>query len=127
MSDITTKKSYENLLKLAATTFANVLEAMVITNPDGKVLEINDAFTRITGYSREEIKGLPISILKSGIQAPYFYTQMFKALAEHGYWQGELWNKRKDGSLYFEKLVITALRNTSGEVSSYLGLFLAKL
>lgn len=126
MTDITDRKQIENILKLASSTFVNAIEAMVITNSTGVVLEINDAFTRITGYSRGEVKGKNINILKSGLQSVEFYQNMFSTLATKGYWHGELWNKRKDGRLYLEDLAITALRDTSGEISSYVGLFFSK-
>lgn len=126
LTNITERKKLEDVLKLSASIFSNASESMVITDPKGVVIDINDSFSRVTGYSREEVIGNKLNILKSGLQTTEFYTEMFDTLLKQGNWHGELWNKRKDGRLYLEDLSITALRDLQGNISNYIGLFFSK-
>ncbi len=112
----------EQDLRLAATAF-ETHEAIVITDQRGIIQRINKAFTRITGYTSEEVIGKTPRILKSGRQTREFYQQMWQALHREGYWQGEIWNRRKNGEIYPEWETITAVKDESGKVTHYVATF----
>ncbi|WP_126445074.1 diguanylate cyclase domain-containing protein [Sulfuricystis multivorans] len=111
-------------LKLAAAVFDNATEGMVITDPGGTILDVNAAFTSVTGYGREEACGQNIRLLKSGRHEPGFYAEMWRALRESGRWRGEIWNRRKDGTAYPELLSIAAVRDAAGRTTHYIGNFI---
>ncbi|OWY38793.1 diguanylate cyclase [Xenophilus sp. AP218F] len=115
-------QSRHNLL-LADKVFESTLEGIVITDSQGVIQSVNPAFSRITGYSREESLGQRTSMLKSGRQPPEFYQQMWRGLKEDGRWQGEVINRRKGGLLYTEHLSITAIRDASGQCLHYVAVF----
>lgn len=121
--DITERKQLDQRLQLAASVFAHTHEGILITDIHGKILEVNDAFVRLSGYSRDEAIGQYPSMLKSGRQDPDFYNRMWQSLRQTGYWHGEIWNKRKDGALYAETLTISATRDKHGETVGYVALF----
>ncbi len=110
-------------LKLAASVFTHAREGIIITDPRGTILDVNEMFTRITGYSREESIGGNPRMLQSGRQSPEFYRDMWRALLESGQWSGEMWNRAKDGRIYAEMLTITAVYDRAGQVQHYVGLF----
>ena len=110
-------------LKIAATAF-NVQEGIVITDPDGKILKVNPSFTRLTGYQTEEVIGKTPAVLSSGLQGPDFYETMWHQLKKQGRWQGEIWNRRKNGETYAEYLTISAVYNERGKVTHYIGAFI---
>ncbi|UTH74717.1 EAL domain-containing protein [Chromobacterium sp. IIBBL 290-4] len=110
-------------LLLADKVFESTMEGIVITDPNGVIQSINPAFSRITGYSREEALGQTPAMLKSGKQPPEFYQQMWRSLARDGRWQGEVVNRRKGGLLYTEHLSITAIRDGAGECLHYVAVF----
>ncbi len=120
--NITERIQATEKLKLAASVFTHAREGIVITDPRGAILDVNEMFTRITGYSREEAIGRNPRMLKSGRQSEEFYRDMWRALLESGHWSGELWNKAKDGRLYLETLTISAVRDRTGQVQHYVGL-----
>ena len=109
-------------LRIAATAFESQ-DAMTITNADRIILKVNQAFTRITGYREEEVLGQTPAILQSGRQDGSFYASMWAELSAHGYWQGEIWNRRKNGEIYPERLSISAVKDDSGKVTHYVGAF----
>jgi diguanylate cyclase (GGDEF)-like protein/PAS domain S-box-containing protein len=121
--DITDHKRDQERLERAAGVFTFAREGILITDVRGNILEVNDAFTRITGYSRDEVIGENSRILKSGRQTAEFYAEMWRVLGQDGHWSGEVWNRRKDGSLYAELLTISAVRETTGQVRNYVSLF----
>jgi diguanylate cyclase (GGDEF)-like protein/PAS domain S-box-containing protein len=121
--DITEQKRNEGRLQLAASVFTHAREGIIITDADARIVEVNDAFTRITGCSRAEALGQNPRILKSGRQAPEFYTAMWQALTEQGHWSGEVWNRRRNGEVYAELLTISAVRDAAGTTQNYVGLF----
>lgn len=123
MHDITERKQAEERLKQAASVFEHAHEGIVITDTDATVLEVNDTFCRITGYSRDEILGENPRILASGRHDKAFYTAMWRSLLDDGHWRGEIWNRRNDGEVYPENLTISAVRNEDGSTSHYIGLF----
>ena len=123
MHDVTERKQAEDKLRLAASVFQHSREGIVITNLEGTVLNVNDAFTRITGYSRAEAVGQNPRILQSGRQNTDFYVAMWRDLLASGYWSGEIWNKRKSGEIYPELITISAVNDAQGSVHQYVALF----
>ncbi|MDR3752675.1 MAG: PAS domain S-box protein [Terracidiphilus sp.] len=121
--DITERKMAEERLRLAATVFTGAREGIVITDPSGTILEVNDAFTRITGFTRDEALGTNPRMLQSGLQRKEFYANMWSALARDGHWSGEIWNRNKYGDIYAEMLTIDAIHDANGQVKQYVGLF----
>lgn len=120
--DITARKRDEARLRLLAGVFTHAQEGILITDASGSIVDTNDAFTRINGYSRAEAMGKNPRFLQSGQQPPEFYTHMFRELAATGQWHGEIWNRRKNGEVYPENMSISAVRNTAGEVQNYVAL-----
>ena len=109
-------------LHLSAVAF-ETQEAILITDAKERVVKVNEAFTRITGYREHEMIGKTPRILKSDKHDNTFYESMWKGLLEHGYWQGELWNKRKNGEIYAESITITAIRDAKGKTTHYIANF----
>jgi diguanylate cyclase (GGDEF)-like protein/PAS domain S-box-containing protein len=101
--------------------FENVEEGIVITDAAGRVVAVNPAFERITEYAGAELQGQNLRVLNSGKQAPEFYKAMWDSLSQHGYWSGEIWNRRKSGEVFLQWESIIAVRNLSGEISHYVG------
>ncbi len=110
-------------LRLYATVFTNAAEGMAITDAASRIIAINPAFTRITGYAPGDIVGQRPSKLNSGRQDREFYREMWQTLASRGQWQGEIWNQRHDGTAFPEWLSITAVRDTKGVTTHYIGIF----
>ncbi|SBS35111.1 Cyclic di-GMP phosphodiesterase Gmr [Marinomonas aquimarina] len=123
ISDITDRHLNEEQLELWASVFANAREGIAITNPSGDILDVNSAFSRITGYSRYEIIGQNPRVLNSGRQSKEFYQEMWRQIVSVGFWEGEIWNKRKDESIYAQNLTVVAVKDAEGRVSHYISLF----
>ena len=123
LTDITEHIKSEVKLKLAASVFSHAHEGIMITDMNGTILEVNDTFTNITGYSREEAIGQNPRILKSDHHSPDFYLTMFNALNKYGYWSSEIWNQRKNGEIYPEMLSISSVRDTNGKLMHYVAMF----
>ncbi len=121
--DVSQRKEVEAKLQLAASVFEYAREGITITDAHGTIVDVNQAFTRITGYSREEVLGKNPRLLSSGRQESGFYRAMWSALTEKGYWGGEIWNRRKDGEVYAQLLTISAVRNADGQTQRYVALF----
>jgi len=122
-SDITERKRAEASLRIAATAFESQ-EGMTVTDAAGNILQVNQAFTKISGYSAAEVLGKNPRLLHSGRQEPAFYTEMWDRIKRTDSWQGAIWNRRKDGEAYYGWLSITAVRSTAGqEVTHYVGTF----
>ena len=109
--------------RLAAIVFTHAREGIMITHADGTILDVNDAFTRITGYERDEVLGQNPRILSSGRQGKEFYATMWRHLMENGHCIGEVWNRRKNGEVYAEMQTISAVRDAQGKTSHYVALF----
>jgi len=120
---ITELKAAEKKLQLAASVFTHAREGIMITTADGEIIEVNDAFTRITGYARAEALGKTPRLLSSGRQEKAFYDNLWHDLNEKGHWYGEIWNQRKDGGAYAAMQTISAVRDTQGKVAQYVALF----
>jgi|GEM_PF-453299 len=123
VQDITEQKRAELRLRQAATVFENTSEGVMITGPDQRIVAVNQAFTRITGYGEEEVKGCEPKILRSGRHDDDYYREMWSAINSTGRWQGEIWNRRKDGVDYPEWLNISVVRDDAGAIINYIGVF----
>lgn len=121
--DISERKLAEEKLKLSGRVFHQAHEGILITSPDGRIVDVNPAFCNITGYSPAEVINQNPSILKSGKHSEAFYRDIWKNVIENGYWQGEIWNRRKNGELFAELLTISTLSDEQGKTLHYLGLF----
>ncbi|TRZ55681.1 MAG: EAL domain-containing protein [Rhodocyclaceae bacterium] len=121
--DITDRKQAEARLQLAANVFTHAQEGITITDAAGNIVDVNDTFTRITGYSREEAIGMNPRILKSNRQDPEFYAAMWTELTSKGHWSGEIWNRRKNGEVFAEMLSISAVSDADGKPQHYVALF----
>jgi len=109
--------------RLASTVFTHAREGIMVTGPDGTIVDVNQAFSRITGYGRDEVLGRNPHLLSSGRQSREFYAAMWQDLREQGYWEGEVWNRRKDGMVYAQLQTISAVRNAAGVARQYVALF----
>ena len=121
--DVTYRKLAEEKLQLAANVFGHAREGILITDARGTIIDVNDAFTRITGYGRQEALGQNPRMLSSGRQDATFYATLWRALKDQGHWSGEIWNRRKSGEVYAELLTISAVRDAQGQVQQYVALF----
>ena len=110
-------------LRLAGLVFEAASEAILITDHDNRIVTANDAFSRITGYALPEIIGQSPALFKSGRQNADFYATMWAQLNAQGKWQGEVWDRRKDGTDFPARLSITRALNPQGEVSHYIAVF----
>jgi len=117
------KQSVSLVSRLMGNVFANASEGVLITDPDGVILNVNRAFSEVTGYSAEEVRGKTPSILHSGRQGEKFYHTMWESLQRNGQWQGEIWNRRKSGEVYPEWLSISSVRDDNGALSHYVAIF----
>jgi diguanylate cyclase (GGDEF)-like protein/PAS domain S-box-containing protein len=110
-------------LQLAANVFASAREGITITDAEGTIIDVNDAFCRITGYQRGEVIGKNPRILNSGLQSKEFYEALWQELIEQGHWGGEVWNRRKNGEVYAELQTISSVRDAQGRTQQYVALF----
>ena len=119
--DITERKRAEEKLRQSAMVFESTRDGVVITDPDSRIVAVNRAYREITGYGEEEVLGRKPSILRSGRHDRAFYQAMWASVLETGYWQGEIWNRRKNGEIYPEWITISAVRDDKGELTHYVG------
>ncbi len=117
------KNNLLDRLSLHATVMENATNGIMITDRDNRIVSINNAFTELTGYTEEEVLGRDPSILSSERHGEAFFADMWFALEERGHWEGELWNRHKNGELYPEWVSITAVVDHNGELSNYIGIF----
>jgi diguanylate cyclase (GGDEF)-like protein/PAS domain S-box-containing protein len=121
--NITERKQVEIKLELAAKVFNHAREGIMITDAAATIIEVNDTYTQITGYNREEAIGQTPSMLQSGRHTPEFYAAMWEALLNEGYWCGEIWNRHKSGNVYAEMITISAVKDSNGKIQNYVGMF----
>ncbi len=121
--DITERRKTEQKLRLLSSVIEESSEAVVITDRDEHIIYVNPAFTRITGYAPAKVIGQTPRILGSDRQDKALFETMWAALLSEGVWQGEIWNRRRDGSVYPAYITINAVRDADGEVSSYVAIF----
>ncbi len=122
IADHTERKHAEEELRIAAIAFESQ-EGMVVTDVNGVILRVNQAFTRLTGYSAAEVVGKTPELLRSGRHDRIFYEQMYNVLQEKHYWQGEMWNLRKNGKVYADWLTVSAVTAPDGQITHYVGTF----
>ncbi len=123
VQDVTAQRESDESLRLAATVFDSSLNGILITSPEGAILRVNQAFSEITGYSAEEALGRTPRLLKSEQHDAAFYQTMWEALDRTGSWQGEIWDRHRDGHVIPMWQSITAVLDAQGEVSHYIGIF----
>lgn len=123
MTDLTAHKTAEEALELAASVYQNSSEGILVTDENNLIIAVNPAFEQLTGYTFDEVRGKNPKIFQSGRQDPAFYKGMWQALSTKGYWSGELWDRRKDGSLHAKDLTINTIRNGDGAICRYVALF----
>lgn len=118
--DITERKQTEAELRIAAVSFDS-LEGMMVTDAHSKILRVNQAFSAITGFAAEEVIGKTPRLLRSDRHGPAFYRAIWDSVRQTGGWQGEIWNRRKNGKVYPEWLTISAVKGDDGVVTHYVG------
>ena len=121
--DITQRKQAQANLQLSANVFTWAREGILITDADTRIIQVNVAFTRITGYAEDDVIGRSPSVLKSGRQDQAFYARMWQSIKTVGHWEGEIWNRRKSGEVYAELLSISAVHDAHNKIQNYVGLF----
>ncbi|NVJ93635.1 MAG: EAL domain-containing protein [Methylocystaceae bacterium] len=121
--DITERRLAERRLRLSSKVFDSTAEAIMITDEKGLIIDVNTAFTDITGYNREDVIGQNPRMMKSGRHSQAFYEDMWQELQERGIWRGEIWDRRKNGEEFPKMLSISAARNESGRLVNYVAVF----
>ncbi|MCP1144318.1 EAL domain-containing protein [Lysinibacillus endophyticus] len=111
--------SYQVFTKI----FENVYEGIMVTDAEKNIIIVNPAFEIVTGYKFKEVVGKNPTLLQSGVHDRSFYLNMWKSLADHDIWQGEIWNRRKTGEIYPEWLTILKIKDENGNVTNYCGIF----
>ncbi|MBK1691050.1 EAL domain-containing protein [Ectothiorhodospira mobilis] len=117
------RRANEERLRLADQVFQAADEGIMVTDTDGHIVAVNPAFTHITGYGEDEVKGRRPTFLQSGRQDAPFYQNLWSTLLGTGHWRGEIWNRRKNGEVYPEWLTISAVPGESGQIEHYVGVF----
>lgn len=121
--NVTNRKAIEDQLVVASTVFENSVEGVIITDPNGIILYVNQAFSEITGYEQPEVIGRNPKFLKSGRHGHDFYRDMWASLMSTGKWKGELWNRRKNGAIYPEYSTVSAVYNNKNEINNFVAVF----
>ncbi|MCS7461524.1 MFS transporter [Paenibacillus doosanensis] len=114
---------YQEKLGLSSKIIENTVEGIMVTDTNGNIRSVNGAFTQLTGYESDEVIGKTPSLLKSGKQDRHFYNAMWDSIRALGFWQGEIWNRKKNGDIYLEWLTISAVKNDAGDIVYYAGMF----
>ncbi len=122
-SDISKMKRSEEQLRLSRILFENSNEGLVVTDADNRILSVNRAYSRLTGYSAEEVIGRRPNVTKSDAHPPEFYREMWRSLLENGHWSGEIFDRRKGGKVFPKWLTIGVVRDEAGEISNYVASF----
>jgi len=123
MRDIREKRQIEEKLRLSAQVFESSKDAIIISDQDNKIISVNNAFTDITGYESKEVIGKNPKFLQSGRHDKEYYQQLWSDLNLKGYWQGEIWNRRKDGEIYPEWISISIVFNEAGDITHFIAIF----
>ncbi|NOR79318.1 MAG: EAL domain-containing protein, partial [Methyloprofundus sp.] len=113
----------DRILSLAATVFDHSPDGIVLSDADNKILQINDAFTQLTGYTTEDVIGKDPKMLSSGDQSKEFYQAMWQKIHAQGKWSGEIYNRRKNGEVYPERLTIIAIKNEQNQLTHHIAIF----
>lgn len=120
--DITERKQAEEQLHLAASVFTHAREGILITDSAGEILDVNEAFTEITGYRRDDVLGRNPRLLASGRHDRAFFAALWQSLSERGHWSGEVWNQRRNGEVFATLQTISAVRDAEGQTRQYVAL-----
>ncbi|WP_395015540.1 EAL domain-containing protein [Dongia sp.] len=123
MNDISERRRAEERQRQAAAVFSHTQEGVVVTDAAGTILNVNPAVCAITGYDEAELRGSNMRLMQSGRHDAAFYKDLWHKVSTAGFWQGEIWNRRKGGEVYPELLTISTVRNDAGEVINYVGTF----
>jgi len=123
IQDISEQKAIEDKLSLAGTVYKNTSEGIMVTDQNNRIIDVNQAFTEITGYSKKESIGKNPSMLHSGVHPRAFYKAMWEHINAEGKWSGEIWNRNKNGDIFPELINISVIQDDKGQVQYYLGLF----
>jgi len=123
MKELVKRKKIEAQLNLASAVYQNTAQAIMVVNPDNLIVDINPAFTELTGYLIEDVRNEKPSILKSDRTDATFYAEMWKSILTTGKWQGEIWNTKKNSEEYVERLLIDTVFNSQNEVLYRIGMF----
>jgi diguanylate cyclase (GGDEF)-like protein/PAS domain S-box-containing protein len=121
--DITERRRADEGRRQAAAVFSNTQEGVVITDPKGTIVAVNPAVCAMTGYAEAELRGANMRILQSGRHDAAFYRGLWDSVRAAGFWQGEIWNRRKNGEIYPELLTISTVRDDQGDIVNYVGTF----
>ena len=121
--DIRRRKEAEQGLRLGSSVIRQASQGIIVTDARGAMTMVNPAFCRLTGYLEEEAIGATPKMLQSGRHDADFYARMWATLLEKGYWQGEVWNRRKDGEVYPEWLSLSAIKDGEGRITNYVAMF----
>lgn len=122
-TDISKRKDTEKLMKQALSVFENTHDGIMITDSSKKILSINPAFTKTTGYTLKDVEDKTPNILNSGKQNLEFFSKMWQKIDKEGFWAGEIINKKKNGKLYDEYLTVSSIKNKEGDIENYIGIF----
>ncbi|OOE89663.1 bifunctional diguanylate cyclase/phosphodiesterase [Salinivibrio sharmensis] len=121
--DVSERLEVERKLMLNAKIFEQSSEGVLITDAEGKIVAVNGGFSAITGYQESEVIGATPAILNSGRHDKSFFTEMWQQIVDHGRWKGEIWNRRKDGVVYPQRLSISVVKDEADNVVNYIGVF----
>ncbi|EXJ15875.1 hypothetical protein D779_0957 [Imhoffiella purpurea] len=121
--DVTKVRETERRLLQSAAVYASTSEGVVITDAGGTIVAVNSAFSQITGYTEADVIGNKPNLLNSQWHPKSFFISMWRRLLRHGFWQGEIWNRRKDGEIYRQKLTIRRVVDPRGRVLNFVGVF----
>lgn len=121
--DITERKNLEQEQRLAATVFASTAEGLIITDSEHRIVAVNPAFVRITGYTEEDVLGKSPELLNSGKHEDKFYADIYSCLEESGHWHGEIWSRRKNNETYPALVSVSAVKGSSGTTTHFVGAF----
>lgn len=123
LTDITERKQAEDHMRLAASIYESSTEAIMVTDENNRIIDINPAFVRITGYTLAEVVGKGPEILQSGRHDESFYREMWRGILNDGHWQGEIWDRRKDGEVYAKWMNISVIRHPDGRIHRHVAQF----
>jgi diguanylate cyclase (GGDEF)-like protein/PAS domain S-box-containing protein len=123
IADITARREDEEQLRLALTVFRNSVEAIIVTDAQERILSVNRAFSEVTGYSAEDAIGKTPRMLQSGHHDHGFYAAMWRDIQENGFWQGEVYDQRKNGTFYPSALSISVVRDKQERITHYVAVF----
>ncbi len=121
--DNTRQRRAEEELRLAAAVFESSGEAIMITDAEGRIISVNQAFSRVTGYVAADVTGRNASLLASGRHSREFFSEMWRSVLETGYWNGEIWNRRRNGEIFPEWLSVSSVRDADGRITHLVGTF----